>query len=376
MNYTPRLVREQVVIVHGACCLGTPEFVHQTDLQRLRIGIIAPPWAPVPPSGYGGTEAVLDRLARGLVRLGHEVVLFTTGDSTCPVDRRWVLDRSEPSRVGNALAEIRHVVHAYDVMGDMDVVHDNTVVGPLYARRFAALPVATTNHGPFDDEFTALYRGSDDRVAIVAISEHQASTASGINVDAVIHHGLDPEAFPIGAGDGGYFLFLGRMAPEKGAREAALAARRAGVRLLMAAKLREQSEHAYFEENVRALLGHGVEYLGEVDHDAKLALLAGAHGLLNPIQWPEPFGLVMIESLACGTPVLAFPAGAAPEIVRHDRTGFLCTDVDSMAARINDVQSIDRRNCREAVERHFSTDRMCREYGTLFERIVTRRRAA
>jgi len=352
------------------------DVVHEVESHRLRIGMIAPPWAPVPPSGYGGTEAVVDRLARGLTQLGHEVLLFTTGDSTCPVDRRWVLHRSEPSRVGNALTEIRHVVHAYDVMRDMDVVHDNTVVGPLYARRFATLPVVTTNHGPFDDEFTALYRFSDDRVAVVAISEHQASTAAGVRVDAVIHHGVDPEAFPVGDGNGDYFVFLGRMAPEKGPREAALAARRAGVRLLMAAKRREHSEHAYFEANVRPLLGNGVEYLGEVCHDDKVRLLAGARGLLNPIQWPEPFGLVMIESLAVGTPVLAFPFGAAPEIVRHGVTGFLCTDVDAMAARILDVEGLDRRQCRDAVERHFSTDRMCRAYDSLFEEIVARPRAA
>jgi glycosyltransferase involved in cell wall biosynthesis len=341
----------------------------------MRIGIIAPPWASVPPSGYGGTEGVIDRLARGFVRVGNEVRLFTTGDSTCPVDRSWVLQQSEPSRVGNALVEIRHVVHAYDALDDVDVVHDNTLIGPLYAWRFGGLPVAATNHGPFDDEFAALYRGSDDRIALVAISDHQASTANGLRVDAVIHHGVDPEAFPVGRGDG-YFLFLGRMAPEKGAREAALVAKRAGVPLLMAAKRREPAEHDYFDHCIRPLLGNGVEYLGEVTHEDKVALLAGAHGLLNPIQWPEPFGLVMIEALACGTPVLAFPSGAAPEIVRHGETGFLCGDVKTMAARIADVDTIDRRDCRTAVECHFSTDRMCRDYLSLFERMVARRRCA
>jgi glycosyltransferase involved in cell wall biosynthesis len=250
-------------------------------------------------------------------------------------------------------------------------VHDNTVVGPLYASCVESLPIVSTNHGPFDDEFRALYRASGDRVAIVAISQHQASTASEIDVDAVIHHGVDPEDFPRGDGGGGYFLFLGRMTPEKGAREAALVARETGIGLLMAAKLRERREHEYFETYVRPVLGNGVEYLGEVDHEQKLALLAGAHGLLNPIQWPEPFGLVMIEALACGTPVFAFPSGAAPEIVRDGETGFLCTDVETMAARITDVENIDRRTCRAAVENYFSTERMCRDYATLFERIVS-----
>jgi glycosyltransferase involved in cell wall biosynthesis len=344
--------------------------------KRLRVGIIAPPWAPVPPTGYGGTESVVDRLARGLGRLGHDVLLVTTGDSTCPVPRRWVLDRAEPSGIGNAMVEIRHVVDAYDALQNADIVHDHTVIGPLYAWRFASLPVVSTNHGPFDDNLAAMYRGVAGRVAIVAISEHQASTASGVPVDAVIHHGVDPEAFPVGDGDGGYLLFLGRMTPEKGAREAVLAARAAGARLVMAAKLREPAEHAYFDEHVRPLLGPDVEYAGEVGHGEKLALLAGARALLNPIQWPEPFGLVMIEALACGTPVLAFPAGAAPEIVRNNETGFLCPDIDTMAARIGDVATIDRRRCRAAVESHFSTDRMCRDYVALFERIVGRRHAA
>jgi glycosyltransferase involved in cell wall biosynthesis len=361
---------------HRTTFTGRGTSMTGTNTERLRIGIIAPPWAPVPPSGYGGTESVVDRLARGLLRLGHEVLLFTTGDSTCPVARRWVLARSEPGRIGNAMVEIRHVVDAYDILRSVDIVHDHTVVGPLYAWRFASLPVVTTNHGPFDDGFAALFRGTAERVAVVAISKHQASTAAGVHVDAVIHHGVDPDAFPVGDGNGGYFLFLGRMTPAKGAREAALAARQAGVRLLMAAKLWEPAEREYFTERVRPLLGQDVEFLGEVGHDEKLALLASARALLNPIQWPEPFGLVMIEALACGTPVLAFPAGAAPEIVRDGETGFLCADVNAMAARIGDVATIDRHRCRAAIEGHFSSDRMCRDYAELFKRIVGRRHAA
>src|SRR5690349_21807685 len=138
--------------------------------KRLRVGIIAPPWAAVPPTGYGGTETMVDCLARGLCRLGPDVLLVTTGDSTCPVPRRWVLDRSQPSNIGNAMLEIRHVVDAYDALQDMDVVHDHTVVGPLSAWRFESLPVVTTNHGPFDDNLAALYRGAAGRAAIVAIS--------------------------------------------------------------------------------------------------------------------------------------------------------------------------------------------------------------
>jgi glycosyltransferase involved in cell wall biosynthesis len=312
---------------------------------------------------------VLDRLARGLGKLGHDVTLFTTGDSTCAVDRRWAFDRP-PDRIGDAVTEIQHVVAAYHELQTMDVVHDHTNVGPLYAWRFTDLPVVATNHGPFDEALTTTYRAAQDRVALVAISHHQASTARNLRIDAVIHHGVDPEAFPVGRGDGGFALFLGRMAPEKGAREAALAARRAGIPLLMAAKLREPTEHAYFDAEVKPLLGDGIEYLGEVPHDEKLALLENAHALLNPIQWPEPFGLVMIEALASGTPVLAFPNGAAPEIVDDGETGFLCADTDMMSRRIPDVCRLSRSSCRAAVERRFSTARMCEEHVALFNKLI------
>ena len=344
--------------------------------NALRIGIIAPPWGTVPPAGYGGTESVVDRLARGLTSLGHDVLLFTTGDSRCDVDRRHVLERAVPERVGNSMVEIRHVVAAYDELCDVDVVHDNTAVGPLYSWRYPALPVVATNHGPFDPEFNALYRAANERVTMVAISHHQASTASRLRVDAVIHHGVDPDAFAVGDGAGGYFAFLGRMAPEKGAREAALAARRAGVPLRLAGKLREPSEKEYFDESVRPLLGHDVDYVGELDHDAKVALLGGAAAMLNPIQWPEPFGLVMIESLACGTPVIGFACGAAPEIVADGRTGLLCTNIDDLTRQIDLVGTIRRANCRRSVEEWFSTARMCREYESLFDGVVTRSRAA
>lgn len=343
-------------------------------VEILRIGIIAPPWAPVPPPAYGGTESVVDRLARGLDALGHDVVLFTTGDSTCAVERRWVYGQAQTHRLGNAMVGIRHVVAAYETMSEagVDVVHDNTVIGPLYAWRYPALPVVTTNHGPFDEEFAALYHASDDRVSIVAISHHQASTACGLHVDAVIHHGIETDAFAAGRGNGGYVAFLGRMAPEKGAREAALVARRAGIPLLLAGKMHEQSEMEYFDSQVRPLLGRDAEYVGEIGHAEKVQLLGNAIALLNPIQWPEPFGLVMIEAMACGTPVLAFPVGAAPEIVDDGRTGFLCSDIDEMTARIDDVPALDRAACRAAVEQRFSTARMCEQYATLFSHVVGR----
>jgi glycosyltransferase involved in cell wall biosynthesis len=341
----------------------------------VRIGVITPPWVPVPPGAYGGTEAFIDELARALDRRGHDVVMFTTGDSTCPVSRRWVLERSYPDRIGDWQLERQHVMHAYDALSDVDIVHDNTMAGPLHALEVLGVPVVTTHHGPFDDAACQLFRRTARRISLVAISRHQASTARDFPVAAVIHHGIQPERYPIGSGDGGYFLFLGRMTPDKGAHQAAVLAREAGVTLLLAGKNREPAENAYFETRVAPLLGRGIEYLGEVTYERKVALLQDATALVNPIQWPEPFGLVMIEALACGTPVLASPAGAAPEIVDDGVTGHLCDDHAAMAEHLADMRTLDRAACREAVERRFSTERMADDYEMLFERVVADRPA-
>ncbi|CAN5184041.1 glycosyltransferase family 4 protein [soil metagenome] len=336
----------------------------------MRIALIAPPWMPVPPPLYGGTEMVVDRLARGFQAAGHEVLLFTTGDSTCPVPRRWVLERSEYLRMGAVVPELRHVIHGYEAALGFDIVHDHTLAGPIYAQTIPDQIVVTTNHGPFNDELLDIYQAMVPRVSVIAISESQASHAVDMPIARVIHHGIEPEEFPVGRGGGGYFLFLGRMAPDKGARRAALVARQAGVPLLIAAKMREPLEFEYYEEQVKPLLGGDVEFVGEVGGDEKLKLLGDARGLLNPIRWVEPFGLVMIEALACGTPVLTFPQGAAPEIVDHGITGFLCKDRDDMAEAVQRVDELDRKACRTAVEQRFSNDRMVAEHLELFESLL------
>jgi glycosyltransferase involved in cell wall biosynthesis len=203
-------------------------------------------------------------------------------------------------------------------------------------------------------------------VSVVAISEAQRAPAPQLRIARVIHHGLDAADFPMGDGAGGYFLFLGRMSPDKGAHRAMEAAYKAGVPLVMAAKMREPAEYEYFEHYVQPYLNENLVYLGEVPHERKLELLAGARGVLFPIKWNEPFGMVMIEAMACGTPVIAFPEGAAPEVVKHGVTGFLCPDVADMADAIGRVGSLNRADCRAAVEGYFSTTRMVGEYLSLF----------
>jgi len=320
--------------------------------------IIAPPWVAVPPTAYGGTETVLDTLARGLQASGHDVLLFTTGDSTCPVPRESVLPRAIGVGVGGSATELRHVIHAYEAAEGADLVHDHTLVGPVYADRFPDLPVVTTNHGPFQSELGDYYRAIGDRTPIIAISRHQASTARETPIAAVIHHGVDLDRFPVGSGDGGYAVFLGRMCPEKGVDAAIRVARLAGVPLRIVAKMSEAAEQLYFDRKVKPLLGGDIEYVGELGGEEKLALVGRAICLLNPIAWPEPFGMVMVEALACATPVLTTRFGAAPEIVEDGVVGFVRTEEAGLVDALGRLAEIDRGACRRHVEERFSAEQM------------------
>jgi glycosyltransferase involved in cell wall biosynthesis len=338
--------------------------------HRLRLGLIAPPWVPVPPPLYGGTEVVIDQLARGLTRAGCDVELFTTGDATCPVERSWLYPQALGT-VADVSAELAHVESAYRALAGVDLIHDHTLTGPARADLLRpGMPVVTTVHGPFTTELRTLYAMAAERVSVVAISEAQRRSAPEVPTAAVIHHGIDVAEFPFGRGDGGYVLFLGRMHPDKGAHRAIAVARAAGRRILLAAKMWEPAERRYFCDRVEPLLGRDAAYLGEVGGRDKLDLLGGASALLNPIRWPEPFGLVMIEALACGTPVLSFAEGAAAEIIEHGRTGFLCADEEDMATRVGLALDLDRAACRASVEARFSTERMVKDHLALYRSLV------
>jgi glycosyltransferase involved in cell wall biosynthesis len=263
-------------------------------------------------------------------------------------------------------------MHGYEALAGCDVVHDHTLVGPAWALACNHEHVVTTCHGPLDGEMRAIYRRYGKQLPVVAISHDQAARAPEISVDRVIHHGLDVDQFPFGGGEGGYLLFLGRMMSGKGAREAALAAKSAGQRLVIAAKMRERPERLYFAEQVKPLLDDDIVFVGEASNDTKLSLLPRATALVNPIRWPEPFGLVMAEALACGTPVLTCPIGAAPEIVEDGVTGFLCTGQAALVEAIGRVGELDRVACRAAAVERFSSARMVSEHLALYRDMVAR----
>ncbi len=343
----------------------------------MKIGIMAGPWLTVPPSGYGGSELVIDGLARGFAAAGHEVMLWTTGDSTCPVPSAHRYPVAQMPRIGQIDCEVQHLVDGYEALWSWgaDIVHDHTIIGPLFGQSNGDHVLLTTNHGPFDTEAASLYRILAGQVPIVAISRDQALRAPAGSVTAVIHHGIDIDEVPIGdgAGDryGPYYAFLGRMAPDKGVHTAIDAARAAGVRLLIAAKMRDPAEHRYFAEHIRPLLGDGSEYIGEVPAADKSAFLGAAVALVNPIEWPEPFGLVMVESLATGTPVITRPIGSAPELIDDGLTGFICSDVAGLTAAMHAAWSLDRSVCRAVAAERFDSSRMVQEHLGLFEALVS-----
>jgi glycosyltransferase involved in cell wall biosynthesis len=314
---------------------------------------------------------VVDRLTRGYTAAGHEVLVAAPGDSTCPAPLVPNAPPADPGGIGLTEVELAHVVRAYEAMPGMDLIHDHTLAGPLYRHRLPDVPVVHTNHGPFRPLLRDIYRAMDRDVALVSVSHHQASTADGVRISRVIHHGIDVDTVPMGDGSGGYFCFLGRMSPSKGVREAALVARKAGVPLRIGAKLVDKGERDYFDCAVAPLLGTEVEYLGELNTAEKYKLLGGAIGMLNPIQWAEPFGLVMIEALAAGTPVVATTAGSAPEIVDDGVTGFLCDDMDALAARLPEAGNLDRARCRQDAMKRFSADRMVAEHLDLYSDLLS-----
>jgi glycosyltransferase involved in cell wall biosynthesis len=343
----------------------------------MRIGLIAAPWIPVPPPNYGGTELVVDHIARGLAARGHDVRLFTLPESTCPVDKEWVLAKAaEP--MGFTVPEAQHVLAAYKAFDDVDIIHDHTVLGPAVAagHKHPDIPVVFTNHNLVSAHTRPLLHAAVAAGSLVAISHDQYSRDPDIEVSAVIHHGIDVDRFPYGPGRGGYAMFLGRMNPDKGPERAIRIARAAGLPLKMVVKMWEPGEQTFFREVVEPMLGPDIELHLTSTHEQIVEMLRHAEALVNPINWHEPFGLVMPEAMACGTPVLAFARGAAPEIIQHGVTGWLGADEADLAKALTRVREFDRAMCRQLVESRFSLQRMARDHERLYRRLINSKQAA
>jgi len=337
--------------------------------------MVAPPYYPVPPQAYGGTEAVVAGLVDRLVSRGHHVTLFAAGPrGTTAQEFVRTSERTLSARLGEAIPE---VVNAARVLGllrsrTVDLVHDHTVAGPLTAPSRAA-PTLVTVHGSIA-ELADLYRPLTPTVGLVAISHAQRASEPGLAWEATVPNGIDVASFPFREHKDDYVLFLGRFHPQKAPHLAIEAARRAGVRIILAGKRTEPVEDEYYRTKVAPLLGRDAVDVGVADGVLKRRLLAGARCLVFPIRWDEPFGLVMVEAMACGTPVVALSHGSAPEVVAHGRTGFVVERPEQLARAIEDCERLEAADCRRRVSEHFSLDAMAAGYERAYRRVLERGR--
>jgi glycosyltransferase involved in cell wall biosynthesis len=339
----------------------------------VKIAILSPVWFPVPPTGYGGIEWVVALLADGLVDAGHEVTLFASGDSRTKAELAAVYPEAPSAHIGLSSVELHHAFACYERASDFDIVNDHSSQLAAALGGLVSTPVLHTVHGPLDEPALPNYRGIAalaPGVGFISISLKQREPAPELPWVANIPNALDLDAYPFHPHRGDYLLYLGRLSPDKGAHRAIEVARRAGLPIKLAGKKREPAEQAYFDEKVRPLLGPDAEYLGETSHASKVALLQEARATLFPIDWEEPFGLVMIESMACGTPVIATRRGAVPEVVEEGRTGVIVDDWREMADALGDADRILSEHCRASVEERFSPERMVAAYVAAYEHIV------
>ena len=341
----------------------------------MRIAVIAPVWFPVPPTGYGGIELVVALLADGYADRGHDVTLIAAGGSrTRGRLVTTVAEPPDPRELGNPWYDAHHAVTAYGLVaaGDFDVVHDHAgIAGPACAAvRGSAVPVVHTLHGPWTPHNRPFYSAIADRVHLVAISAAQRAANPDVPYLGTVHNGIDIDAYPLRTDTDGSLVYIGRANPDKGPVEAIEVARRAGRPLRMILKRSEPPEAEYFTREIAPRLGADVTLYENVDHDTKVTLLGRASAMIFPIRWPEPFGLVMAEAMACGTPVVTTDWGAAPELVEEGVTGFRRDTTDDLVAAVRRVDDLDPVACRRRVEDRFSGPAMVRGYERLFEGLV------
>ncbi|HZQ19523.1 MAG TPA: glycosyltransferase family 4 protein [Terriglobales bacterium] len=343
----------------------------------MRIAQVAPLYESVPPKLYGGTERVVSWLTEELVSLGHDVTLFASGDSMTtaklvPVCRESL--RLSPE-------SIDHMAHHFVLMekvlsykDDFDLIHFHVDYIHYPLSRRERYTHVTTLHGRLDiPDLVPLYEVYND-VPVISISTSQREPLPRLNWQGTVHHGLPFDNYKFHGNRGKYLAFLGRTSPEKGLDRAIEIARAAGVPLKIAAKV-DKADQEYFETVIQPLLkDDGIEFVGEIGYPEKDEFLGNAAALLFPIAWPEPFGIVMIESMACGTPVIAYPFGSVPEVVADGLTGFLVCDVAAAVEAIGHLDRLDRRKIRKYFEQHFTSQRMALDYVKIYERMVSRKK--
>jgi glycosyltransferase involved in cell wall biosynthesis len=328
-------------------------------LKPLKIAMLAPPWIPVPALGYGGVESVVSDLTEALVARGHDVTMFCAPGSRSAAKIVTLLDAAHPDEIERSLYESDHVARAFEFIDTVraeqpfDIIHDHCGFTALAMADRIDTPVVHTLHGSFTTSTAEFYSHHGRKAALVGISQAQVRTApDGLLAAAVIANPIDMTAWPLQREKADYLLWIGRMTEEKGPHRAIEAARAANVPLILAGVIQPGQQAFYDREIAPHVDGHRVRFVGEVGGSAKRSLFANARALLMPIRWEEPFGMVMVEALACGTAVIAFPEGAARELVTDGETGFLVDDEAEMAAAVDRLHTIKPAACRTWVAEH------------------------
>jgi len=341
----------------------------------MRIAQVAPLYESVPPKLYGGTERVVSWLTEELVKLGHDVTLFASGDSLTSAKLVPVAPealRLSPHCIDQLAHHIVLVETLFRERANFDLVHFHIDYLHFPVSRREPLTGITTLHGRLDlPDLVPLYRTYPE-MPVVSISDAQREPLPWLNWLGTVHHGLPADSFKCYAAPGNYLAFLGRISPEKGIESAIEIAKRVDMPLKVAAKI-DRVDSEYFQTSIKALLDHSlVEFIGEIGNDEKNEFLGNAAALLFPIQWPEPFGLVTIEAMACGTPVIAYPNGSVPEIMKDGVNGFIVADEDAAVKAVGRLGEIDRAKCRRYFEQHFTSSRMAQDYLNIYQRQIER----
>jgi glycosyltransferase involved in cell wall biosynthesis len=344
-------------------------------LKIMKIAQVAPLWEQVPPTTYGGTELVVSRLTDELVRRGHDVTLFASGDSQTlarleagsPRALRW--DKSIKEHV---MYELLHASEVYQRAGEFDIIHSHVGVWALALASMVSTPTVHTLHGTFTADNSKVYR-QHSSLNYISISDSQRLL--NINYAATVYNGISVDKFPFfeKPQDPPYLAFLGRFSPEKGPHHAIAIAKQTGWKLKMAGKVDVVDKKFFDQEIAPHIDGKQIEFLGELNHAEKAELLGNAAITLFPITWCEPFGLVMAESMAVGTPVIAMNLGSVPEVIANGETGFVCQSYDEMAKMIPKALELSRQKCREHVETKFSVSKMVDGYEAVYEKIAGER---
>ncbi|GAB6273809.1 MAG: glycosyltransferase family 4 protein [Peptococcaceae bacterium] len=349
----------------------------------MRIAMVVPPWFKVPPDGYGGIEVIVSLLTDGLVLKGHEVTLYSIASSVTKAHLHKIFDEEMKSCLDKPPSSFLNVAltHALGSYLDIsrheyDLIHDHTWKEGLCCATFTGIPVVHTLHGPFDEENKKFYRlfENQSKVHFITISNHQQVSFPGLNYSGTVYNGIKFDKYPYSEDKEDYFFYIGRFNAEKAPHLACEAAKKLGKRLILAGKVHEKAEVNYFNQYIKPYLNADITYIGELGHwsEEKMRLFSRGKAYLYPIQWEEPFGITMVEAMACGTPVIVFKRGSAPEVVDHNVTGFVVDTMEEFIGAAKQVDMIDPRKCRERVEKMFTDKIMVDNYERLYMKALVK----